>query len=35
MEMLLVLASVFVGAGLVCTNTVMSVAVDLFPTSLR
>lgn len=35
MEMLLVLASVYVGASSVSTNALMSVVVDLFPTSLR
>jgi hypothetical protein len=35
MEGMLVLASLFVGSGSVCFNALMSVVVDLFPTSLR
>ena len=35
MEILLVLASLFVGSGSMSTNALMSVVVDLFPTSLR
>ncbi|PNF37878.1 hypothetical protein B7P43_G07402 [Cryptotermes secundus] len=35
MEGLLILASLFVGSGSMCFNALMSVVVDLFPTSLR
>lgn len=35
MEGLLVLASLFVGSGSMCFNALISVVVDIFPTSLR
>jgi hypothetical protein len=35
MEGLLVLASLFVGSGSMCLNVLLSVVVDVFPTSLR
>jgi hypothetical protein len=35
METLLVLSSLFMGSGQMCVIALMSVIVDLFPTSLR